>query len=101
LREGRKREYFRGIKRQEWRKSSIPRQAASCRVNNSQCRQGRHLASYDVSLSDEQANRIEEAGRPLAIHPFRYRAQLGMDRPGPAEKDCVRGWRKAQGLDPA
>jgi aryl-alcohol dehydrogenase-like predicted oxidoreductase len=60
-----------------------------------------NLASYDVSLSDEQADRIEEAGRPLAIYPFWHRAQHSIDRPGPAEKDYLKGWRKSQGLDPA
>lgn len=60
-----------------------------------------NLASLDVTLSPEQAARIEEAGRPLAIYPFWHRAQLSTDRPSPSEEGYLRCWRASQGMNPS
>ncbi len=62
----------RGIIRQEWRKSSNPRQAARCSVNyNSRCLQGRHLADVGLlrkSICGSVAKCILTAsGQPIAV----------------------------------
>lgn len=53
-----------------------------------------NLASYELKLSPEQTARIEEAGRPPAIYPFWHRAMWGVDRPTPAERLYLEGYRK-------
>ena len=60
-----------------------------------------NLASHDVTLSSDEAARIEAAGRPLAIYPYWHRAQWAMDRPSATEKSYLQGWRKSQGMGAA
>lgn len=57
-----------------------------------------NLASYDLTLTDDQAARIEAAGRPLPIYPFWHRAMCANDRPTPAERGYLEGYRNTIGL---
>lgn len=53
-----------------------------------------NLASIDLTLSAEQAARIEAAGRPLPLYPFWHRAMWAMDRPTPSERIYLEGHRE-------
>ena len=57
-----------------------------------------NLGSIDLTLSDEQAKRIEKAGRPPAIVPLWHRAMNGMDRVSEAEREYLEGYRETMGL---
>lgn len=54
-----------------------------------------NLASLQLTLSPEQAERIERAGRPPAIVPLWHRALNGMDRVTEAERTYLEGHREA------
>jgi aryl-alcohol dehydrogenase-like predicted oxidoreductase len=53
-----------------------------------------NLASYELTLSPEQAARIEAAGRPRPLYPFWHRAMWGFDRPTPSERGYLEAWRQ-------
>lgn len=57
-----------------------------------------NLASSDLTLSPEQAARIEAAGRPHPLYPFWHRAMWGMDRPTPSERIYLEGHRQSVGM---
>ena len=57
-----------------------------------------NLGSIDLTLSQEQARRIEKAGRPPAIVPLWHRAMNGMDRVSEAEREYLEGYRETMGL---
>jgi aryl-alcohol dehydrogenase-like predicted oxidoreductase len=56
-----------------------------------------NLAAADLTLSAEQAARIEAAGRPAPLYPFWHRAMWGMDRPTPAERIYLENHRQTVG----
>ena len=53
------------------------------------------VGSLQLTLSPEQAERIERAGRPPAIIPLWHRALNGMDRVAEAERTYLEGHREA------
>lgn len=57
-----------------------------------------NLASADLTLSPEQAARIEAAGRPQPIYPYWHRAMWGLDRPTPSERGYLEQHRQTLGL---
>jgi aryl-alcohol dehydrogenase-like predicted oxidoreductase len=57
-----------------------------------------NLASYDLTLTPEQAARIEAAGRPRPLYPFWHRAMWGFDRPTPSERAYLAGHRETVGV---
>lgn len=57
-----------------------------------------NLASLEIELTAAQAALIEEAGRPQPIYPFWHRCMWGMDRPTPAERPYLEGWRRTIGV---
>lgn len=57
-----------------------------------------NLASYQLTLTPEQAARIEAAGRPTPIYPFWHRAMWATDRPSPSEADYLKGYRQTIGI---
>jgi aryl-alcohol dehydrogenase-like predicted oxidoreductase len=56
-----------------------------------------NLGAAEVTLTAEQMARIEEAGRPAPVYPFWHRALWGLDRPTPAEKTYLEGYRRTMG----
>ena len=56
-----------------------------------------NLASYDLTLTPEQAAGIEAAGRPRPLYPFWHRAMWGFDRPTPSEREYLAGHRETVG----
>jgi aryl-alcohol dehydrogenase-like predicted oxidoreductase len=56
-----------------------------------------NLASYALTLTPEQAARIEAAGRPRPLYPFWHRAMWGFDRPTPSEREYLAGHRQTVG----
>jgi aryl-alcohol dehydrogenase-like predicted oxidoreductase len=56
-----------------------------------------NLRSFDLTLSPEQASRIEKAGRPAPLYPFWHRAMWGLDRPTLAERGYLEGYCQTVG----
>ncbi len=54
-----------------------------------------NLGAADLTLTAEQAARIEAVGRPGAIYPLWHRALNGMDRVTEAERGYLEGHREA------
>ncbi|RAH96942.1 aldo/keto reductase [Acuticoccus sediminis] len=54
-----------------------------------------NLGALDLTLTPEQAARIEIVGRPAAIFPLWHRALNGMDRVTEAERSYLEGHREA------
>jgi aryl-alcohol dehydrogenase-like predicted oxidoreductase len=57
-----------------------------------------NLASIDLTLTPDQAARIEQAGRPHPLYPYWHRAMWAMDRPTPSERVYLEGYRKTVGI---
>lgn len=57
-----------------------------------------NLACLELTLSDAEKARIEEATRPAPIYPYWHRAMNGTDRPEPADEPFMENYRKTMGL---
>lgn len=58
-----------------------------------------NIASFDIVLTKEETEKIEEAARPAPIYPLWHRAMSAYEQASPSEKTYLEGYKKTLGIE--